>query len=520
MRTLAATACFTLAASFFVACSPNLGEGRVLCASSAPACPDGYSCVNGRCYRGAPDAGERDAPSDAGVDAAVDAPRLELCTPSAAGALPVDEDGDGRVDEGCGLQVDIVHPITDAVVARSALTFPRLSSDGRTLTYCRSQDGVREIMEATRRSLTERFGPAAPRTLDPVTPNPCAAQRHGEDLYYEATPSTGARVQRIYRERAESTSVVNVAESDGESVGHPFVSEDGRELFFEGRRGSMEGGRLFVMGLVDGEWRNRRAVVFADAPPNVLREMFPTLSPDGLTLFFVRMQMRAGRVERLAMMAQRTARSEASFGAPVELPMGLMQLGSFSPSFATWEVVASAADPRATAGNDFDRIPNEGLFRARLCAGECPARGEGTRLVCGAGATTSPDGLHCYKQGTGPAVTFAMARCPEGSGTTRGSLVSIHSAPEFASVIAAQQRSTEPWIGAEQHSGAWLWSSGEPATDLAITSVFWEAGEPSGSEACAVLSSSPPEPPAGSARNQDCGGTRVPLCELDLWPTW
>ena len=47
---------------------PSLTDGGLVCATTSPFCPEGYSCHQGRCYKGAADAGldgtVQDAPSD------------------------------------------------------------------------------------------------------------------------------------------------------------------------------------------------------------------------------------------------------------------------------------------------------------------------------------------------------------------------------------------------------------------------------------------------------------------------
>lgn len=533
MRTLARLACFTFAA--LTACSPNIVDGRILCASTAPLCPDGYTCQDGRCYRGSPDAGERPADADAtlevsiavdATDAAMDAGPLEQCTPSAAGAEREDENGNGVVDEGCALSISLVHPVTDALPpGAAAIRFPRISSDGRTLTFCRVDRLMPpQVWQARRSATNARFNAPVQLTFASTT-SACAAQPFEDRYFFEASASAGMP-ERIYEGTPARSRELAAAVAGTGGSGHPFISADGTELFFEGNRrrdpfGPLSDGLYVSNRGVTGEIDTPRGIVFEGVPVRARRDMFPTLSPDGLTLFFVRVTAvtpaTTPPTERAtAMFATRTRVGESTFSTPVELPINLTERGSFTPSFATWEVFASSASTVATAGNLSVGTPNEGLLRARLCAGACPPA---PQVPCT--GTRSLDGLRCYTvEEAASSYARAVAACGiGGSGLERHALASVHSEDE-RELLWMVGAPGDRWVGAS--GAAWLWASGEPNTDALGASVYWADGQPASTgDTCAALSTSGTRAGSGGfAIATDCGISRIAICESDLWPTW
>lgn len=523
MRTLAAMACLSFAA--LSACTPNIVDGRILCAATAPQCPDGYVCANGRCYRNAPDAGaDASAVSDVGDAFAL----TERCTPSALGARREDEDRDGTIDEGCALEVDIVHPITFALpnVASTqrdaSLRFPRLSADGLTLTYCRMERLDEEVWQSTRTDAAARFGPAVHVPFVRMFAA-CAAQPHSIGYVYEGIRSMGSTTRRIYFLRNGSTypeeisAAVSPTSASGAS-GHPYLSADGSELFFEGNRRvegmfTMSDG-LYVTKLVDAAWTPAMPVQFPSSADRPLRDMFPTLSADGLTLFFVRVVQSGMGTVTTPMVATRASLDVLAFSEPVAIAdLADMPIGTFTVSLDRWEVFLSSDAPAATAGRLSASQRNEGLFRARLCAGACPARGPRDAQPC-EGGVISADRLHCYStDGVTRTHAASITHCGRSDASRLNILASVHSDPERELLRTLVVAPAGLWIGSQKATEGWAWSSGEPDTDNPGSPLYWAAGEPD-SGGCASIN------PMGFGVSAACDSLRAAACEVDLWPSW
>jgi hypothetical protein len=466
---------------------------------------------------------EPDAGVDAGVDAAVDV--VERCTPSDSTSTPIDEDGDGALDEGCPWNVGTPHwlPALDGVAGEGRILFPNwLSPDGTRLYVTSAVGAASKIMVATRSGRDAPFGPPvdlrgtglpnfAVVTIALsddereafVAARPVATPDADTDLYRMVRAAPGGDFGELELLAQLST------EHNEEGV---TLRADGLEIIYAADR---------VLH------RALRSTPGGSFGPPVAVEGIPTtgvnspqLSRDGRTLFFYRPPM--GRPFRI-FRAERADPASPVFGG-VEEMAGLEPLGSlhvFHPMLAaqTRELFLASDQPWSPT--------RYAIWRAELCRdGACQER-----LIPCAGVR-SPDGLHCYTR------LDAMQSQPAAEAACRtagGHLASISSAAEQALVwsIAAETA----WIGAgDDRPGVpecnrrsldssvaypcpWGWEDGTRWTYDAWGNAGTPLGlEPQeeGEEDCAALYA----PYAGLWADLGCALMFRAVCETTLYPTW
>ena len=195
-----------------------------------------------------------------------------------------------------GLFTD-VRPVANVNVSDPFYEFvPAVSPNGLELYFTRGGAGLGEnIWVAKRNSTNEEFG--SPAMLGPAINGLSCCQRVGSlsadglELYFDSSAS-GPAIWKSTRNSLDedfgANPSVNLASVDlPESYGHPYISQTGLELFFQHGFGDASVGYTNI-------WRAERASLNDDfgAPqqvPNIntaTDEYHPTLSPDGLTLFF------------------------------------------------------------------------------------------------------------------------------------------------------------------------------------------------------------------------------------------
>ena len=502
------------------------GSCRADCTATA-GCSAGQSCNSfGMCI-GATDAGPMDdaftslddasidaarvrtdafTPADAGPDATLDAgPPPERCTPSTLGAVPEDENRDGQIDEGCDWYFGTGQFVSQLELATARQYTPTLTPDGLRIYFTGASSDVHsvpsapdQLVMATRSSLTSTFGAPVRIALPANITSISRASVRFDEL--EVIIGGGARLWRATR--------ASTSEPFGGAVELPFMaydphlSADGLELFFTRGVGTVG----FTLH------RSRRASLadtFTDGVPLDLggvtgrQTVGPSLSPDGLTLFFAQYST-ASRYR-----ARRASTSTTTFGVPVEMT----DLPGYMPTFSR----VSREVFFGIGTNMWDG----GLGRAQVCR---DAACTNTPISCNtlSGERLSPDGLHCYWR---PAAPAAPATWETANGTcvttgtvgdVVGHLATIHSVGEEAVVTALIGSSDRAWIGmtdAGRTMNDFAWVTGEPFTYLS-----WRAGEPGAGpgENCGVQ--------RGMGligwNDRDCAVSDPYICERERWPNW
>lgn len=530
-----------------------------VCSDEVP-CPAGQACTSfGMCVAIDVDAGVdagtdagraidggTDAGSDAGTDAGADAgPPEEVCTPSTTDSTPLDEDGDGAIDEGCPWHFGVPHPVlamhrstTDAIYS------PRLSADGLRLYFADHvadalPSGHHAVLVSERASTDAPFGaPELVAGLETVFAWGLALSTDELEAYLEV--QVGA-TQEIHRATRASRSApfgapvrVDATDVAGHSENHPYLSADGLELLFEVR----------TVGL----HRLRRAssaepFTGTAEPLTITGETAPTtagaLSPDGRTLLFTR---REPTLSDRLYLAERTAPGVATFAAPT--PATAIQAGANDSvsipfySASTRELFFGSNRPWSPAGF--------ATWRVEVCRdGPCATR----EIACPAPGVRSPDGLRCYTRGEEETTSWESARTAclaRSTAATSSHLATLHSRAEHDVVWGLRTASRAVWIGMYDREGpgpssglpaipecaragaasvscVFAWSTGEPWTYAPWGLCCGGAGDPSGvGEDCGVLWDGFSVP--GDFGDYPCAGGTVPLtpyvCEDELWPTW
>lgn len=499
-----------LLATLSAGCGIAARDGQFLCPDGR--CPAGLSCgADGVCHVGAgTDAGARDAPGldapglDApGLDApGLDAPGLdapdggpiELCAPAAATDAPADEDLDGWIDEGCTLALGEIHPVLSAMPTRSVYDGLELVNDGLSGVVVDANDTPnRPILVVRRPDVLSPFINAAPllgARDAALAPFLVTVDGAGTELVVQARDAGGG--MHLYSAfgsvaGGSFSGLTRIAALDAFGIRqlHPSLSRDGLELFF-------------VSQASDGSptiHHARRAALGAAwmTVVNLGRGLYPRPSPDGRTLHFVDVDAVVTRtIER--------ASPDDPFGsltAGVEWsPIGSRGL-VLLPSFhvATREVFFTLGSTTPGADRSDAPLPYS-IFRAEVCAdGACVPE----RIPCVDG-TASADGLHCYRA-LGPMTSTWVAAFGTCDGPGLGHMITIHTADELA---LARGVGLNYWLGMTGTT----WVTNEPT----IFTAFATGSMPTGTQ-CSV------EATAGWTV-QPCLGAAIPLCEEEIWPTF
>lgn len=485
-------------------CGITPRDGQFTCPDGV--CPAGQTCIAGVCTVGGIDAEVADVPGlDApGRDVAGedvpgrDAPMQdvppggEACAPG-PDRVPRDEDLDGRIDETCPLHFGRIHP----VLAAMRVTTPtvayfggELTADGLSLFTVPSDDTARPFEIATRpdvRSPFQRAVVASGASVTGFTPQILTVSADGREVYMQMVDVGHTGPTAIFRTELDSTwttpalSVALVVA--GRESAHPHLSRDGFEIYFTARVGS-------ATSLYYSERANIREEGW-DTPELIGPGSFPTLSPDGLTLFFlgdgtreVRYVTRSSTDEGFV-----TSAASASPFRPTS-PGGIAVRPFLSP--LTREVFFSLQPSGATPPEDGPTPAS--IFRAEVCR-DAPC---GSPPPCPVGEAPSFDGLHCYRVATG-AASYAVARstCTAVPGAH---VVTIHSLTE-ASLV--RDLSSNAWLG--QVGGVWDGPAAEP--------FLYREAISFGPADCGVVG-------PGSFAIASCTDLHAVVCETDTWPTY
>lgn len=444
----------------------------LLTLSFATGCECTTACVE--CGDASLDARRVDVGADAPmqIDAArdawePDATGSESCAPG-RGRVPVDEDRDGHVDEGCPFYIGPIHPVLaampvdDDVLGGVRYVGADITNNATRLFTSAVVDGSprHEVLVFRRGSPREPFAPET-RIVFAESPSAVSASEDGSQLFVEFDNATRVRA---FAWTGGTPSLI----ATFESFGQPAVRRDGRELFMT-RGGSIYASHIDQRGAWSG-------------PEVVHAGGFPILSEDALTLYFTE----AGTLRKI----ERTHIDEAFRGGATSADFARLASGQVVRPFHvvdTRELFFSLQTVDGLA------VPAQGptraaLFRAEVCR-DAPCVPEA--IPCA--GTRSDDGLHCYREGSTTTYSDAVGRC-----TGSAHLVSIHSAEELRLVATAFPNA---WLGARGRR----WQSGEP--------FLFSTASGLPSDVCLI-------PTTDAWRAESCTNMHEAVCEAELWPTF
>jgi hypothetical protein len=500
----------------------SIPEGRLRCSTELE-CPNGWSCVEGRCYSttaidaGRSDAGRRDGGAEDG------GPTLDA-GPTDAG--PRDAGPTGPLNFGRPSAVIDVLTGDDGVYAS-----PWLSTDGRRL-YFIGPPGATPYV-ASRGSVAEHF--SAPQVLavtnwSSFSSCPSATWSTSELVMFASCDLGGGDLDIYRAERALPGEPfgplvrVDAASIVGNIEMSPFLSSDGTELFFVYAPDQA----LVRSQIQDG-------VVSSPEPVSIDLQGgtgadAPFLTDDGLTLVFSRLTSTGD--QRLAM-ATRAAAGSLSFGPLTEIPAPLNE-----PTFlTTFPFVSEETDEIFFVSNRLWSPGRMPIWRAHVCRGS--ACDDPVMTCSGASTRLSPDGRHCYIAFS-DAVSWEAARqsCALFTGgSTVGHLLTLHTTEEADLLLGLFSELARVWTaGSDAQSEcnlgvagcrfAWETTAGqgdEPFFAEAGTWV-WLAGEPDNgtgadvSDCVAMLRTT--GSPVQNLQDDACTAPHAYVCEHELWPWW
>ena len=470
------------------------------------------------------------SPGDDAGETASDASAPEVCTPSTAGSSPADEDLDGAIDEGCTWRAGRPHQLSQPMAGDPWSTHrvepTRISRDGLRLSVVHQVNKTREFaLVSSRAGRDKPFGaPVAVRGLDLDTYMVESIRLSSDEL--EAVLSArkndaGGSFDLFRTRRASRTDPFAPLErlaaplSTDANDEWPFLSADGRELFFSSDR------------------RLKRAVrpsPTADFGPPEDLQGIPAgtvngayLSDDGRQLFYFTLEGVRYQVYRV----ERASLDTAVFGNPQPGWLGLTDVDAVAPviSQSTREVFFSSHREQQKWSSIY-LAP----WRAELCFdGAC----QDQQVPCPTDGALSEDKMHCYTQIT-QSTTYrdAEAACVQRG----GHLVSIQSHAEH-DVVRALAKTGTRWIGGFDHRNrpqvpecniagtadpfcVFAWEDGE-----VWTYQQWDKDNPdnglpivnlaAGDEDCVSLAVA-----TGAWRDDLCERTNPAVCETTLYPTW
>lgn len=455
---------------------------------------------------GASDAGPGDAGSDAG-------PPAEVCTPSTAGSVPTDENGDGVIDEGCPWAFGVAHPVAGVTTIAGNFFHPRPSADGLALYMGTTAlgSGTYYPVVARRASTAEPFEAAEP-VVGAFTGVNISVFTPTDDLLeaiVQVQAPGSVTVARTQRASVDAPFGAPTTLFGGAQLQHPALAADALTLYVE-NVGVMPP-RIFraTRPTRAADFGTLERVMIPDLGPAPEEEHSPWVIDGGAGLLFVRVVASAARVY----MTRRGP--TGAFAEPVELAAledstGFTMGMSYSPR--TREIFFTSSRDWAPS-----RPGSLVAWRAEVCRdGACPDR----LVECPAGRR-SPDGLHCYFPGPAALGTYDEARL--GCATRGGHLPTVTSEAERAFLWLHWGGAAPAWLwlgGTDAgHEGTWRWDWSERVTPEEPW-VFdaWGLGQPDGSTAQNYVN-----------LNAVLGGlfgdvypevSTAYVCEDELWPTW
>jgi hypothetical protein len=435
---------------------------------------------------------------------------LESC------AAPDDEDCDGAIDEGCAWHFGVPHAPTSLITYSGEVQMPHLRGNGLRLYFRGGVDApaaAPRFYVASRAAVSQPFGSPAllrgPPELESrelrsiaVSPNELEA------IVYGARVGGAAGFELLRMRRASRDDAFGPLEPlpalsfpEGISI-QPFFRHDGLELVFSGQPLGATNRRIYrsVRTSLAGDFDSPVELTFAGG--STVDEVTPTLSDDGLTIFFARELPEIGRQ---VFYARRASLDATAFDTPVEA-VGLNVAGAVTQhameSLATREAFFTSNRP--WSGQSL------ALWRAQICR---DAACTSAPIACA--GTLSPDATHCYTAAAADATWIdAQAACAA-SGTH---LVTIHSEAEGALAWSVRTNAASGMhLGLTEipeTEGSWSWITGEPFVYRA-----WAAMQPDdsgGLEDCAHAWITL----AGQWNDATCTFVDGYVCETETWPAF
>ncbi len=508
-------------------CALAARDGQFLCPDER--CPTGFACVEGVCRAASdapdfdaagldapradvpgldaplPDVPGRDAPgvdvgepptcpdASAPLDAPSDAPSTVDAPPPAESCVPDarlgarDENGDGRIDEGCGYFFGGPHMVLSAMPTVGSYLGVDLTADGTTLVTVSGEPDA-PVYFAQRANVMDAFALAAPeprlalagRRIESVT-----IRGDGGEVIVSASDADGtSRLYRGVRCAGAWSGLTPIAELEGASPGEsePYLRRDGLELLFV-RRASGGGAPTIL--------RARRADLAAPwvEESGGIPGSAPTMSFDGHTLYY-------SETTGVIRVSDRTGLDAAFTPAPTASPA----LGNPTMSRAMRRLVILPATREAYFSHLTDgvAVPAEAplarsVFRMQVCR----------NAACGAVVLTSCVGflsanrLTCYRA---PSTMTAYPAVPCASDQRP---LAIHSREETDLI---RGRFPLAWLGMHGRR----WDNDQPL----LYDEF--SVDPTGTECASVEAGWPLDPDCMAA----VAGGRTVICERELWPVY
>jgi hypothetical protein len=458
-------------------------------------------------------------PMDAGMDAALDGGSASCAGSGVEACNGIDDDCDGVTDpSSCPWYFGEPMPVVELHVGLGEHLLPYVSPDGSRIYYgaLDSSGPTVTTWMASRASARERFlAPSAPGEPfraptrveglgDPAVTGPAAFSGDELEPFVQVRESSQVHFDIARRTRSAATGVfvdrgfVPGASRFRVDEMQPFLSRDGRELFFSANPPPLRRYRLFRIARDEsGELSGDATELTLMGSPPSHADWSPFLAEDGETLLY-----EAVRTEGEGPMLMRAVR-DAEGDPTVFTVAGILPIPDS----------ASGGDPFVSertselffVSGRFGSPAHIAIHRMRICReAPCPAEDP---APCPTGAATtvrSASGRHCYGAfDAGDGFEAARATCASAGAT----LASVHSALEAALLVDAFGGG---WLGAIDAGGdVFAWDSGEP-----FLYAPWDVASPVADSGCVSLAVGP------AFVERDCTDGGRAICEIEHYPTW